>query len=699
MNSILQRVLFFSVLFFIPAAIGAQSTFNHLITQPISPYSDLMGLTQTKDSTIYGVISEHSSSYFPQIKGIYCVFATTNNGQLKWLKNFKTNNIQGINDLALNNVQETPDGNLVVSSASVRKTFGFESTGIGLIKMTKQGDLIWSKYIECNNQNSPDYSDMVQVNPATGGFTISGIKGKTENNLFKRFNYCVQLDSNAQLLPGANNQRFFKPNSSYFSIQNTVLDNDNNCYSLGTHQGLGASIVKFPHNASIPAWYKVYTHPTEYVSFSQMVHLDNNRTILTGNSRITSSSGLVAMIDSNGTVIWAKRYEMADKELWFNQSTPASNGVVLSALQGILLKIDTEGNVQWAYDHHVGQAYEAYMISLTNAVDDGYIMSGWSDVVPEFEYGIFQKTDADGIIDKCCNTPANVVVTPYTLNAQNVAYTMTDDSVRVVPWPVTVTDGTWTALSVCAPPEYVFTDTACTGACIVVQLPQLPPGAITSWEAGPSVTIEPFIGTDSVRLCFNGTGAQSVRLHVQLVGGCAPFPYDNAVQIEQSMLPLVFSLSDSLFCPGGCAEIRINGAGSLSLDVPGGTVSGSDSLQVCYIEPGKYPLKATQIQEGCLRSHTIEVTVENLIDETPNAFTPNGDDLNDVFRPLIDCIPDTYSLQIFDRWGNRVYSTDDYLSGWDGLVNGKQAPMDTYIWTVKSNNVQKTYKGDVTLIR
>jgi len=140
-------------------------------------------------------------------------------------------------------------------------------------------------------------------------------------------------------------------------------------------------------------------------------------------------------------------------------------------------------------------------------------------------------------------------------------------------------------------------------------------------------------------------------------------------------------------------------SGPATITTLGGTAQAGDSLRICYQQAGTYPITIQQMQEGCLRKHTIEVTVQNLLDETPNAFTPNGDKFNETFRPIIDCIPDVYLLQIFNRWGEMVFQTENYLDAWDGTYKGNPAPMDTYIWTVNSNNVQKAYKGDVTLIR
>jgi gliding motility-associated-like protein len=71
----------------------------------------------------------------------------------------------------------------------------------------------------------------------------------------------------------------------------------------------------------------------------------------------------------------------------------------------------------------------------------------------------------------------------------------------------------------------------------------------------------------------------------------------------------------------------------------------------------------------------------------PNAFTPNGDNRNDVFQPIINCEYSTYHLWIFDRWGVMVFETTDQDAGWDGYVNGELAAQGMYVWRIEKSFV------------
>ncbi|HNV96465.1 MAG TPA: gliding motility-associated C-terminal domain-containing protein, partial [Bacteroidales bacterium] len=74
----------------------------------------------------------------------------------------------------------------------------------------------------------------------------------------------------------------------------------------------------------------------------------------------------------------------------------------------------------------------------------------------------------------------------------------------------------------------------------------------------------------------------------------------------------------------------------------------------------------------------------------PEGFSPNGDGINDYF--VINGMEpnDNYSLQIFDRWGNMVYSSDAYQNNWQGKdVNENQLPDDTYFYLLKKQDKVK----------
>ena len=87
----------------------------------------------------------------------------------------------------------------------------------------------------------------------------------------------------------------------------------------------------------------------------------------------------------------------------------------------------------------------------------------------------------------------------------------------------------------------------------------------------------------------------------------------------------------------------------------------------------------------------------------PNAFTPDGDGLNDVFLPQGHAIDlNEYKLYIFNRWGEIIFETYHYDEGWDGTVNGVLVQMDTYVWRVELQDIfgeNHKYIGRVSVVR
>ncbi|MBK7434606.1 MAG: gliding motility-associated C-terminal domain-containing protein [Chitinophagaceae bacterium] len=86
----------------------------------------------------------------------------------------------------------------------------------------------------------------------------------------------------------------------------------------------------------------------------------------------------------------------------------------------------------------------------------------------------------------------------------------------------------------------------------------------------------------------------------------------------------------------------------------------------------------------------------------PNAFTPNGDGLNDIFRPIPSGMRSTDYFRVFNRFGQMVFQTNKWLEGWNGKFKGKDAAMGTYVWMIKGRDVNGKVievQGTVILLR
>lgn len=131
---------------------------------------------------------------------------------------------------------------------------------------------------------------------------------------------------------------------------------------------------------------------------------------------------------------------------------------------------------------------------------------------------------------------------------------------------------------------------------------------------------------------------------------------------------------------------------------------GSQNPTLDILADGSYSVTVTD-QNNC--SGTDDILIEPQCPTAiyvPTAFTPNGDGTNDVFEVSAFDVT-AYELQIFDRWGNLVFVTEDETIYWDGKFNGSLSAGGVYVWLMaysgyddEGNGITKTDKGTVTLI-
>src|SRR5690606_18542296 len=120
-----------------------------------------------------------------------------------------------------------------------------------------------------------------------------------------------------------------------------------------------------------------------------------------------------------------------------------------------------------------------------------------------------------------------------------------------------------------------------------------------------------------------------------------------------------------------------------------------------------YPVRigaAGMNEYDCRDTVYINVDVDyTMHDMVPNAFSPNGDGLNDVFRVTGITYQQLKVFMVFNRYGQEVFATTDVAKGWDGTYNGRPCEVGTYFYLIRleypPDGRTKTYQGDVQLLR
>lgn len=147
-----------------------------------------------------------------------------------------------------------------------------------------------------------------------------------------------------------------------------------------------------------------------------------------------------------------------------------------------------------------------------------------------------------------------------------------------------------------------------------------------------------------------------------------------------------------------------SGASECFINWGDGTIQYDCNVGHDYTKPGTYTVMQVVVNpSGCYDTAYSEVIIRpEFLFWVPNAFTPNGNDVNDVFKPKIIGVHD-YTLWIFDRWGELIYETHNSDSGWNGYFNGKLCSNDVYVYKIifrdDVRNDPHQYIGRVTLVR
>ncbi|GAA4466810.1 hypothetical protein GCM10023093_21500 [Nemorincola caseinilytica] len=193
-------------------------------------------------------------------------------------------------------------------------------------------------------------------------------------------------------------------------------------------------------------------------------------------------------------------------------------------------------------------------------------------------------------------------------------------------------------------------------------------------------------------------------------------PFEDHVNGCQVTMPVVIRSHPPLTItdlPNGPLSVKLGG--SLQLSVGGGvyyywspadgTINNPNINNPIVTPTDSVTMYTVQVMNlwGCLATANILVYVDVETDQfVPSGFTPNGDGKNDVFRIVRLDAQKLVDFRVYNRWGECVFQTANKEVGWDGMWQNRPADIGTYTYQIivaLPNGLNKTYKGNVTLIR
>ncbi len=135
------------------------------------------------------------------------------------------------------------------------------------------------------------------------------------------------------------------------------------------------------------------------------------------------------------------------------------------------------------------------------------------------------------------------------------------------------------------------------------------------------------------------------------------------------------------------------------------TFTGKSPPEICYENSGIYPIKLIASNRFGSDTATKNIVVTGCNDcvLTPTAFTPNNDGINDGFKAYSNCVLDEYKIQIYNRWSNLVFESDDINNSWNGKYKEIECEPDVYSYLITYKNSLKNKveykKGNITLLK
>lgn len=265
------------------------------------------------------------------------------------------------------------------------------------------------------------------------------------------------------------------------------------------------------------------------------------------------------------------------------------------------------------------------------------------------------------------------------------------DSTFLKVFPLPAVSFTPSSSSGCYPYQVMFTNSS-------------PASATLHWDLGDGNTSS----LQTVQHEYTSPGIYDIMLKVTDFNGCTDsLKVFGAVEVfDHPVADFVFE-PEAITILDPLVHFSDNSSGLItqwnwSVD----TVQFSSHSLTTYVFPdtGSYPVSLFVTDEnGCTDDTTLIIYVnEDHAFYLPNAFSPNGDGINDKFGPQgIGISNEDYLFEIYDRWGNLAFRSNDPSKGWDGKSGGVPV-QDIYVWRVKVKNAitreVKNYRGTVTIV-
>jgi gliding motility-associated-like protein len=206
---------------------------------------------------------------------------------------------------------------------------------------------------------------------------------------------------------------------------------------------------------------------------------------------------------------------------------------------------------------------------------------------------------------------------------------------------------------------------------------------------------------------YPATGSYPVTLIATSVAGCAD---TTLITVDYNTGPpaianVSVSITNGDITTASIQNYSQNGVNCILYLGNGDSLTGCGwiNYEYAYSAPGDYLITQVVTNSfGCVDSDQVTVHVE--FESTlyvPNAFTPNGSGPNELFMAYGTEITE-FQLDIFDRWGEQIFESQNLNEGWDGKFRGRMVEQGVYIWKIAysdSKHANHSLVGHLTVVR
>ena len=634
-----------------------------------------------------------------------------NNGNFKWVHTFAP--------FYMNALAVDASGNIITAGSfggtvdfdpgpgTFTLTAGLVYDDIYVLKLDNAGNFIWAKQLknqgtgyhqEGDLETAPDnsiflcgnFSTSLDFDPGTGTQVLTPAGGN-DGYLLKldaqgNFNWVKQLAS---------------PEEE--SIWKLAVDNAGNVYSTGTFMGSvdfdpGPGTFILTAAGTYHSAYILKLDPAGNFSFAKC--FENGESL-----------GISITLDKSNNIYIGGNFST---DVDFD---PGPGTYILSDGNLYTAKLNANGNFVWAAAYHsIGpvffiSVYSALAVDITGNV---YFASAFPYTV-DFDpnapvYAVTSNGFWDGMLHKLsqCRASVNTLTVQtcnaYTLNGttyttsgtyyQTLVNSSGCDSIIELNLTISQILNKQT-VSTCAP--YVWNGTTYSSSGVYRDTFHLASGCDSIAEL--TLTISKIQTQFTAASCgtyiWNGkpltaTGVYNDTFH--LAGGCDSVTVLN-LTVKPAPVPQLGK--DSALCSGATIVLS-PGIFTSYLWSDNSTGSTLDVKQ-----PGTYWVKVTG-NNLCSAADTVIISksAKCLPFYIPNAFTPNSDGKNDYFKPIINFAVDDYLMEIYNRWGEKIFSTTETAAGWDGRYKSVMQNAGGFTYTIRFtvNSTPSFYKGTFVLI-